>query len=68
MTTFRKKFGKMHKFWSLHLGIFDEGLVSKFLPDLSHEGYGLDFITVYQSVNQFPCSAFRQSWIRRQIT
>ena len=52
-----KKFGKMHKFWSLEsrfrtsslgLGVFDEVSVSKFWPGLGLglEGYSLDYITV----------------------
>jgi len=43
MTTFKKDFGKMHKYWSL--GIFYEVLVSKFEPGLDLEGYCRDYIT-----------------------
>jgi len=36
MTTFFKKFGKMHKFWSLGLGVFHEVSVSKGWSRLHH--------------------------------
>ena len=41
----KNKFRKMHKFWNLHLGIFDDVLVAKFWSGLRLEGHGLDYIT-----------------------